>query len=240
MDCTVIIPTLEMALPVTDLLVNELVNNSKTIKKIIFINNKKDPTLASRYANLPKIIFLDDLPNLIVNPAWNYGMTLVDTKYYLLLNDDLMINGNLIDEVVKLLDSDESMNLTTINTHRIFGLNPKNISNMEKEYSNSNLSLPLKYKKVYYPEYRQGWFMLGKTANWTPINFATCGVLMGGDDFIFQRNLEKFGFAVFIENNYLWHFESTSSHHLSYGRKKLIDDIAKPLDLNNDYITRPY
>jgi len=240
MDCTVIIPTLEMALPATDLIVQELVHNSENVKKIIFINNRKEPTLAARYSDFSKIVFLDNLPNLIVNPAWNYGMNLVETKYYILLNDDLIVSGKLIDEIIKLHESNDSFNLTTINTHRIFGMTPDNLANAKKEFSQSKLSIPLKYKKVHYPDYRQGWFMLGKTAEWTPIYIPACGVLMNGDDWIYQRNLEKFGAAIFIENNYLWHFESTSSNHVSHGRNDVIESVAKPLELDHELIVRNY
>ena len=81
MSCTVIIPTLEMALPITDHLIEELENKSASVKKIIFINNRKDDSFTDRYKKHSKVKVIHDLPNLFVNPAWNHGMTLVDTKY---------------------------------------------------------------------------------------------------------------------------------------------------------------
>lgn len=227
MECTIIIPTLEMALPFTDFLMGEL-DKSKKTKKIIFINNRKEPTLSKRYSEYKKSIFIDDMPNLVVNPAWNYGMTLCDTKYYLLLNDDLVLHGELIDEIINLLEKDDSLNLTTINTYRLFGEPSKLIETMKKDFLKSKLSLPLRYKKVIYPEYKQGWFMMGRTSAWNPIK--NCGLLMSGDDFTYQRNLESHGFAVFIENNHCWHCESSSSGFVSHGKTFIIDQIAKPHD----------
>lgn len=230
MECTVIIPTLELALSVTDLLIEEISCKSKTIKKIIIINNRKTPTLSGRYAHLPNIVFLDDLPNMVVNPAWNYGMTLVETKYYLLLNDDLMVRGSLIDEIVNLLDSESSLNLTTVATHRIFGVNHKNVSQMHHDYSNNKLVTPLRYKKFIYPDGRQGWFMLGRRDSWVPIKLGECGNLFHGDDWIYQRNIESYKFSPMIDNNFLWHFESTSSRHSD---KNFIENISKVWDPNH-------
>ena len=56
------------------------------------IGHKKPPLMKiqkRRFKNFKKIDIIHDQPNLFVNPAWNYGMKLVKSKYYALINDDI-------------------------------------------------------------------------------------------------------------------------------------------------------
>ena len=112
---TVIIPTLELATPITDRLVRAI-QASSAVARIMFINNVRQDSYSSRYADHGKVEVVTHMPNLMVNPAWNYGMSLCDTKYYLLLNDDLVMSGQIIDGITKILDARDDLNLFTVRT----------------------------------------------------------------------------------------------------------------------------
>ena len=225
MSCTVIIPTLEMALPITDHLIEELENKSASVKKIIFINNRKDDSFTDRYKKHSKVKVIHDLPNLFVNPAWNHGMTLVDTKYYLLLNDDLLFHGKIIDDIISVLDERTDLNLFTVETVRLFlGVSP-NYNHIMQSFKNELLK-PLRYETKNYPEMRQGWFMLARTEDWIPINLFESGPVMRGDDMIYKYNQQKYGMFGLVTSNVLYHCESTTVNQY-LEKRNIIDHVSK-------------
>lgn len=112
---TVIIPTLELATPVTDRLIQSL-QAASSVSRVVFISNVRHDSYSSRYCCYDKVHVKNHMPNLMVNPAWNYGMSVCDTKYYLLLNDDLVLRGGVIDGITKVLDVRDDLNLFTVRT----------------------------------------------------------------------------------------------------------------------------
>jgi GT2 family glycosyltransferase len=233
----VIIPTLEMALPITDNLIDQLVN-CESVKKIIIINNREKDSFSERYQDYKKLQVIHNMPNLFVNPAWNYGMSLVDTKYYLLLNDDLLFNGKIIDYIIDVLEKRNDLNLFTIETVRLFlGVSP-NYKQIMSSFQNEKLN-PIKYEIKNYPEMRQGWFMLARTESWEPIDIPkfelimqgddfTNTLIMRGDDFIHKKNQEKYqGFGL-VTSNFLYHCESTTVNQY-LERKNTIEHVSKKM-----------
>lgn len=206
---TIIIPTLEMApLEVTDYLMYQLNYKTKSIDRIIIINNARDNTFSERYKSFKKIQVISDQPNLFVNRAWNYAMTLVKTKYFCLLNDDIMIHGILLDAISKLLDLKEEINITTVKTKIVYHF-PLARNELRKTFQ-----LKLDYRLLKYPdEIKQGWFMFGRTKNWIPIDVGYTGEIMYGDDWILKKN-QEIGYygTCLITNNLCCHFESSTVH----------------------------
>jgi GT2 family glycosyltransferase len=225
MLCTVIIPTLEMALPITDHLIDEIEKNSSSVSKVLIINNREIDSFTERYKGKNKVSVIHDLPNLYVNAAWNYGMTLVDSKYYLLLNDDLLFKGKIIDDIVSLLETKDDLNLFTIETVRLFlGVAP-NYKQIMSSFENEPYNT-FKYERRKYPEMRQGWFMLARTKTWESIDTIKFGPVMHGDDVIHQRNQENYGDLSLVTSNVLYHCESTTVN--TYLEKRnVIDSISK-------------
>lgn len=225
MSCTVIIPTLEMALPITDHLLEELENNSQAVKKIILINNRESDTFTSRYEKLKKVQVIHDLPNLFVNPAWNHAMNLVNTKYYLLLNDDLLFHGKIIDNIVDELDRNNGLNLFTIQTVRLFlGVSP-NYKQIMTSFQNEKIN-NFNYEIKNYPEMRQGWFMLARTSTWESIDTLKFGPVMHGDDVIHKKNQDRYNGFGLVTSNLLYHCESTTVNQY-LERRNVIDSISK-------------
>lgn len=87
---TAIIPTLNLCYPVMKSLINVLLSDN-LIYEIIIIDNSN-----SLEINHPKIKVLKQESNQFVNPSWNLGIKQVTTKYYVILNDDIMIAHNLL------------------------------------------------------------------------------------------------------------------------------------------------
>lgn len=226
MSCTVIIPTLEMALPITDHLIEQLAN-CESVKKIIIINNRENDTFSEKYKDYKKLQVIHNMPNMFVNLAWNYGMTLVDTKYYLLLNDDLLFNGKIIDYIIEVLEKRNDLNLFTIETVRLFLGVSVNYKQIMSSFQSEKLN-PIKYEIKNYPDMRQGWFMLARTESWEPIDIIKFGLIMRGDDFIHKTNQEKYqGFGL-VTSNVLYHCESTTANPY-LERKKIIEHVSKKI-----------
>jgi GT2 family glycosyltransferase len=208
-------------------LIDELQNNSEATSKVLIINNRELDSFTQRYKKQSKVKVINDLPNLFVNAAWNYGMTMVDTKYYLLLNDDLLFHGKIIDQIVNILDENENLNLFTIQTVRLFlGVAP-NYKQIMSSFQNEPLH-PIKYEIRNYPEMRQGWFMLARTNSWEPIDTVKFGPVMHGDDVIHEKNQKNHNGFGLVTSNSLYHCESTTVN--TYLEKRnIIDNISKKI-----------
>lgn len=208
--CTVVIPTLELSLRSTDFIVKEIEDNSKLVSRLIFINNNIKDTFTERYKNFKKVEVISNQKNLYVNPAWNYGMSLVATKYYGIINDDVYFNGQLIDDIIRLLDNNDNLNLTTVET--TVDYDQEKIVDLLKNRIYEN---ELKYEVRTYPnEIKQGWFLIGRTKDWIPIDCGLTGDIMKGDDQIYLDNQKKYAGACLIKNNRIFHLESSSVRKL--------------------------
>lgn len=221
--CTIIIPTLELSIRSTDFILQEMEDKSSLVKEIIIINNNKQDTLSKRYEHLKKVRVISDKPNLYVNPAWNYGVSLVDTKYYGIFNDDIYFNGKLIDDIINLLENNNNLNLTTAFTFTIY-----DHDFIETTIKETPCEKELIYEIKKYPELKQGWFFIGRTKDWNPINEGTGyrGNIMSGDDSVYLDNQKSYEGVCYITNHTIFHAESTSIKTY-IKNKEIYDQISK-------------
>ncbi len=223
MQCTVVMPTLGLALPITDELLSEIEHKSKLTTRVIIINNGREQ-LAARYAKHKKIDVVDDMPNLMVNPAWNYGLSKVETDLFLLLNDDILLNGILLDEAVRLLERRDDINLTTVKT-----VVDHDFRRMKEGLSRQKHADDLDFEILTYPDgIKQGWFMMARTSSWSPIK-SEC-LIMKGDDDLYVHNQLSFAGACLIKNRTIYHSESSTVRRVHMQK---LPDLAKPLDLQS-------
>ena len=171
---------------------------------------------------------ITDQPNLYVNPAWNHGVSLTDTPYYLLLNDDVMLRHEVLDLIVDLLEKNNNINITSVKTHNfnkhrhVGGEGSKGTYNIDDVIHGGSRLTPaidksyppigseLEYEFKAFPA-RQGWFMAGRVDRWAPISIPACGRIMAGDDWIYQRNTEQHHEgACFVSNCHIYHAESST------------------------------
>jgi len=219
-SCTIIIPTLQLAEAAINFMIPRY-EKSKSIEKVIIINNALEDKFSPKYKNLKKIHIIHDQPNLFVNPAWNYGMKLVKSKYYALINDDIFFHTDLIGSIINLLEKNENINLSTVKTKISY-----NHNEIIKEMQNNKFKANISYEIKKYPEeIKQGWFMLGRTKDWKEIP-ELHGNIMYGDDFIYIENQKKYEGACIITNNIVYHMESTSVHKSR--EIELMKKISKP------------
>lgn len=232
---TVIMPTLELATPVTDRLAQAL-QAAQSVARVMLISNVRQDSYSSRYSCHDKVHVVSHMPNLMVNPAWNYGMSVCDTKYYLLLNDDLVLQGGVIDGITKVLDARDDLNLFTVRTVVDYDL-----ERIDRRIASEPNLEKIDFDIRQYPDgVKQGWFMLGRTDRWSRIEVDRsrnrCFV-MGGDDFIYRQNQLRHHGVGFVKNSTIYHCESSSVHAQS-DRPDEVQRISKPFDpsLITDYV----
>ena len=137
-SCTIIIPTLQLAEAAINFMIPRY-EKSKSIEKVIIINNALEDKFSPKYKNFKKIDIIHDQPNLFVNPAWNYGMKLVKSKYYALINDDIFFHTELIGSIINLLEKNENINLSTVKTKISYDHN-EIIKEMQNNKFKANIS----------------------------------------------------------------------------------------------------
>lgn len=222
---TIIIPTLQVVFKdITLKMVEQICLKTKFVYEVIIINNANSDMMTESFKQYPMVSVVNDLPNLYVNSAWNYGLSRCNTEYYCLLNDDVVFFPELLDSLVKFLTLSPHLNVTTVSTH-VFGHREKAFYRLE-HMTNFNPNLTHEIRQ-YPTNIKQGWFLFGRTSSWVPIEIAYTGEIMNGDDWILQRNMEQYGSVVLIKNNLLIHAESstvlTVQDNIQY-----IKSISKP------------
>ena len=88
---TIVIPTLQVVFnEITLKMVEQICLKTKFVHEVIIINNANSDMMTESFKNYPMVSVVNDLPNLYVNSAWNYGLSRCNTEYYCLLNDDVV------------------------------------------------------------------------------------------------------------------------------------------------------
>jgi len=198
---TIVIPTLQVVFnEITLKMVEQICLKTKFVHEVIIINNANSDMMTESFKNYPMVSVVNDLPNLYVNSAWNYGLSRCNTEYYCLLNDDVVFFPELLDSLVKFLTYSPHLNVTTVSTH-VFSHREKAFHRLEHMTKfNANLTHEI---RQYPTNIKQGWFLFGRTASWVPIE------------------------VVLIKNNLLIHAESstvlTVQDNIQYIKK-----ISKP------------
>ena len=237
---TVVIPTLAVPdVEITNYTLFEL-KKSEAVKQVFIIDNTADGHFKNKYTATIGCKVITDEPNLYVNPAWNYGVSLTDTPYYLLLNDDIMLRHEMLDLIVDLLEKNNNINITSVKTHNFnrhrhvgsegnkgtyniddvihgIGCREYTIPPIDKSYPLNDPQLEYEFRA---PPYRQGWFIAGRKEAWVPISIPACGKVMAGDDWIYNRNVQQgYEGACVVSNCHIYHAESTTVHAKSKLKK---------------------
>jgi hypothetical protein len=69
------------------------------VEEVLLINNRKEDTPILIQNSKLKVYDMEE--NIFVNPAWNYGVTMANTDYITISNDDILYN---VDEYYELLN----------------------------------------------------------------------------------------------------------------------------------------
>ena len=207
---TVIIPT--MLLTKHEIFEYTLIQleQSECVKKIIIIDNTENNNFKNEYTITSKIEVIEPVGNIFVNPAWNLGIEKTESKYYLLLNDDIILNTQILNNCINILETTADSALITVNTEN-------NLKIKKFEKINKNIEKQkVEFKNI--GDERQGWFIFGRKSLWVEIPDEI--KLLYGDDFIYQYH-KLMGYNNYIvTNNTLSHFCSSSWQHKSMTKIK--------------------
>ena len=165
---TVIIPTLAAPEPyITNRLLEEL-EASSAVKEIMIIDNTQDGMFAKKYILNHKCRIIQDLPNLYVNAAWEFGVSITTTPYYLLLNDDILAKSHVFDKVTQLLEDDSEVNIATVQTMVLYGESDLlGALDNEKAADVTEFSISVYFHGAGTP--KTGWFLAGRKEKWIPL-----------------------------------------------------------------------
>lgn len=163
---TVIIPTLAAPEPyITNRLLEEL-EASSSVKEIMIIDNTQDGMFAKKYILNHKCRIIQDLPNLYVNAAWEFGVSITTTPYYLLLNDDILAKSYVFDKVTQLLEEDSEVNIATVQTMVLYGEYDL-LAALDNEKAADTTEHSLVQFGAGSP--KTGWFLAGRKDKWIPL-----------------------------------------------------------------------
>ena len=182
----VIATLLQNSLEVFGFMLNEL-KESDLINKIIIIDNTEDNSFDKTFDINEKFLILKPNGNIFVNPAWNLGVKNVESEYFFILNDDILLTRETIKLVYNLYKSKDDIRALSVEcviSSRDNKLNDEIISHKKFiEELGDDLAL-LPYGS------RQGYFVMMKKDYW--IEIPEDLKIFCGDDFMFDITEYKF------------------------------------------------
>lgn len=178
-DVTVIIPTLLRTPPRWFEYTLAELEKSKLVKTIIVIDNTPAKEFKTKIKYGSKVKIVDDQPDMKVNKAWNYGVKMADTKYYLLLNDDILCHESVIEDCYLTLEQVPTYGLMHIATLRE-GFEEYIMKTPGRTRDIIVSSVPLNAVEG-------GWFLFGIRENWKDIP-ADIEVFFG-DNWIYEHTV---------------------------------------------------
>lgn len=156
-------------------------NNNKDVEKIIIISNVEG--FSRVHETTEKMKVFEDI-NMYVNPAWNFGVNICNSEYYLLLNDDVLCDSTVIDQAIYLLDNNNKYNVLFVETK-------------QEDEASYIMNVPNKgvinfVNATYIPRAcLSGCFIIGRKKIWIPIPEEL--KIFYGDDWIIDHNTNSVG-----------------------------------------------
>lgn len=179
---TVIIPTLGLSdIQHLSTTLNSL-DNSNDVSKIVVIDNSGTSQFSKVQFSSDKLDLVSPGKNIFVNPAWNLGVEKCDTKYFLILNDDILLNTSIIEKCLRVFSETSDTGVLTVKTITEASID-KFLEIMKIEDAKD-----LEYT-CDIPGKRMGWFIFAKKENWVKIPSSLN--IFFGDDFIYQMYEKK-------------------------------------------------
>ena len=173
----------------------QLESNSNVKSILVFDNTQGE---FKSYSSKVKIY---NKENLFVNPAWNRGMELCETEYFLIINDDIVCSSEVVTSCIKILNENKDVGLVTVET--------KNVNNA------SEIDFNTYFENKVEPEFSElnvnshfGWFFIGRTSLWRPVPNEL--KIFFGDDLIYAWIRHLRYKVVCLRNYEIYHKMSTT------------------------------
>lgn len=200
----VIIPTLLLTDKVIfDYTLKQMID-CDVINKIIILDNTDDRRFKDDYSEFfssNKLTLIENGENIFVNPAWNLGLSLVESEYFVILNDDVLCHKSIFEICDNKMKEDPAVGLLTVNT-----LQSQGIDYYENHIAQTSGNTPTFSPNIF--RNRVGWFMCGRKDQW--VDIPTSIKVFYGDDFIYALARHHKRKVLSLESQSIVHFESTS------------------------------
>jgi glycosyltransferase involved in cell wall biosynthesis len=210
---SVIIPTIFICDLKNFLFTLKELESSQHVKEIIVINNSCDTSKLEVFKSFKKVSVINTQKNIYVNPAWNLGMSKASGKYFLIMNDDVILVKNTIQKCIDALNADPNIGILTVKTAVNKDLNSYLFEEKETQKKPPKLTSKIDNNG------RHGWFMMGEAKHWkdVPDQFK----LFYGDDLIYKGFSELGKKNMMVEEGTLIsHFQSTSIMNEAFQKEK--------------------
>lgn len=213
---TIIIPTLMKAPDeVFQYTIDEL-SVSDLVDKIVILDNTGTQEFSKRIKYGEKIKLIDTEPAQGPNQCFNRGMLECNSKYYALINDDVLLHRSLVNDFYNVLEQDDNIGLVQALTYNI---DLPNYVNSIKTFE-TNMNKPTSYF-LRDDGSMTGWCMVGRKEEW--VNIPESLKYFFGDNLIYinaEVNKRK---IVKICSKFLSHLTSTTVKSLDLYRQGLLE-----------------
>lgn len=186
----------------------------------IFDNSKREDHVAPAWLVNERIHYFND-EDVFVNTAWNRGMEICGTEFFLLLNDDIVIDPTVIQSCIQIMDCNDGVDLVTVKTEDIKKEDASGYFNVKNSSMVEYSIQPGKDGVLNF----QGWFMFGRKEAYKPIPDEL--KYFFGDNLIYKSILDQKRFIGYITNKTLYHAKSTTVNELKLYDKGVLRDEEK-------------
>jgi len=197
---TVVIPTmLRCPLDVFKYTLEQL-NSNDFIRKIVIIDNTEDKSFDKFFSPTEKFVILKQPGNQ--GASYNSGMKICETKYYLLINDDVACRSNIINSCFEIMEKDSDIGLLQIET-AIY--QPLNVYISLESNKETSYIFPVNPRSC-----MTGWFQFGRTEDWVDIPKEL--KYFYGDDLLLEIMRYKKRKVARINSDHISHIQCSTSH----------------------------
>jgi len=218
---TVIIPTILKTKQEVFQYTLDALHKNPLVDKIIIIDNTEDKKFkTSGYTFNSKMQMIDDKLQLPPNHSWNYGLSLCKTKYWLFVNDDVLMHSSIINDCKNVMEDNLSIGLLQVGT---------NVTQTVGDYISTLKPFDSAMQPTHYfiqgDNYMMGWWVVGRTENWKPIPEEL--KYFYGDNFCYRVNQMQGLKIGKIINKYIVHYTSTSVNALNIYKQGILEAEQK-------------
>jgi hypothetical protein len=174
---TVIIPTLWKANPNYFKWNLDILQEDCRIKEIIIHDNNPNDRFSFDWSRYKKVRFVDD-ENRYVNKAWEYCVKQAQTEYYILLNDDCLVDHYILTSTSTILKKDEDVGLVVCDT----------VDVSINEFANLNNNYSAVYTN-HIERCNNFWYAAGRVNEWYDIPEGL--IIFFGDDWLRKKTLDN-------------------------------------------------
>jgi hypothetical protein len=173
---------------------------SPHVQKIIVLDNTKDKKFKDNFS-CQKLDLIENGKNIYVNPAWNLGMSRVNSDHYIILNDDILCHRNIFKIANEYMTKNQNLGILTFKTVQNMPIEKYKEAMIDLIEKKSNITLSI-------PNNRIGWFMCGRKKDWVDIPNSL--KIWFGDDYIYMLARMKNKKCAMCTPHFIVHYESTT------------------------------